>query len=261
MNAKASARPMKLDPKLRRLGSAAFLAALGVQSQVFCLADAPVTAKVVAVPPASRGQALYPANRPPLTPSPLLKLPIGSIIPKGWLRAQLELEADGMTGHLEEISQWCKFDDSAWASPSGQGKFGWEELPYWLKGYGDLGYVLHDPRIIRGARKWIDATLSSQEADGYFGPRANKTGLDGHPDLWPHMVMLNVLQSFYEFSGDGRVLPFMSRYLKWLNAQPPETFGRGYWPKLRFGDTLESAHWLYNRTGEAWLLDLGQENP
>jgi len=258
MNAKASARPMKLNPKLRRLGSAAFLAALCVQSQVLCLADANVTAKVVAVPPASRGNALYPANRSPLTPSPLIKLPIGSVIPKGWLRAQLELEAGGMTGHLEEISQWCKFDDSAWASPSGQGKFGWEELPYWLKGYGDLGYVLNDPRIIRGARKWIDATLSSQEADGYFGPRANKTGLDGHPDLWPHMVMLNVLQSFYEFSGDDRVLPFMTRYLKWLNAQPPDTFGRGYWPKIRFGDTLESAHWLYNRTGEAWLLDLGK---
>jgi len=249
---------MKLNPKLRRLGSAAFLAALCVQSQVLCLADANVTAKVVAVPPASRGNALYPANRSPLTPSPLIKLPIGSVIPKGWLRAQLELEAGGMTGHLEEISQWCKFDDSAWASPSGQGKFGWEELPYWLKGYGDLGYVLNDPRIIRGARKWIDATLSSQEADGYFGPRANKTGLDGHPDLWPHMVMLNVLQSFYEFSGDDRVLPFMTRYLKWLNAQPPDTFGRGYWPKIRFGDTLESAHWLYNRTGEAWLLDLGK---
>jgi hypothetical protein len=250
---------MKLNRNPRRLGSVAFLAALGVQSQVFCMADADVTARVVAVPPASWGNALYPANRQPLTPSPLIKLPIGSITPRGWLRAQLELEAGGMTGHLEEISQWCKFDESAWASPSGQGKFGWEELPYWLKGYGDLGYVLNDPRIIRGARKWIDATLSSQETDGYFGPRANKTGLDGHPDLWPHMVMLNVLQSFYEFTGDDRVLPFMTRYLKWLNAQPPDTFGRGYWPKLRFGDTLESAHWLYNRTGEAWLLDLGKK--
>jgi hypothetical protein len=259
MNANAVTRPMKSNPNPRLFGIAAFVAALCLQSQFCCMADANVTARVVAIPPALWGSALYPVNRQPLTPSPLIKLPIGSITPKGWLRAQLQLEADGMTGHLEEISQWCKFNDSAWASPSGQGKFGWEELPYWLKGYGDLGYVLKDPRIIRGARKWIDAALSSQEADGYFGPRANKTGLDGHPDLWPHMVMLNVLQSFYEFSGDERVIPFMTRYLKWLNAQPPETFGRGYWPKLRFGDTLESAHWLYNRTSQAWLLDLGRK--
>ncbi len=256
---------MKSNPTPRLLGSAGqlqlagLLAALCLQSQVWCMADADVAARVVAVPPAGSGNALYPANRQPLAPSLFIKLPLGSITPKGWLRFQLQLEADGMTGHLEEISQWCKFNDSAWASPSGEGKFGWEELPYWLKGYGDLGYVLNDPKIIRGARKWIDATLSSQEADGYFGPRANKTGLDGHPDLWPHMVMLNVLQSFYEFSADERVIPFMTRYLKWLNAQPPETFGRGYWPKIRFGDTIESAQWLYNRTGQPWLLDLGRK--
>jgi hypothetical protein len=201
----------------------------------------------------------YVTNRAPLAPSAFIKLPIGSIKPKGWLRHQLELEANGMIGHLEEISKWCKFENSAWASPDGQGQFGWEELPYWLKGYGDLGYVLNDKQIIAETRKWIDRVLASQEADGYFGPRANKTGLEGKPDLWPHMVMLNVLQSFYEFGGDPRVLPFMTRYLKWLNTQPPEAFGRGYWPRIRFGDTIESAYWLYNRTGDAFLLDLAKK--
>ena len=117
-------------------------------------------AAVVTCPPNSSAKPLYPANRAPLTPSPFIKLPIGSITPKGWLRSQLQLEADGMTGHLEEISQWCKFEDSAWASPTGQGKFGWEELPYWLKGFGDLGYVLKDEKIIARARRWIDAALA-----------------------------------------------------------------------------------------------------
>lgn len=215
--------------------------------------------RMVDQPAVTANEALYLGNRAPLQPSPLLKLPIGNIVPRGWLRHMLELEAEGMTGHLEEISPWCKFQDSAWASADGQGKFGWEELPYWLKGFGDLGYVLGDQRVIQHARRWIDATLSSQEPDGYFGPRANKTGLDGKPDLWPHIVMLNVLQSFYEYSGDNRVLPFMTRYLKWLNAQPPETFGRGYWPKIRFGDTVESAYWLYDRTGDTWLLDLARK--
>ena len=145
-----------------------------------------------------------------------------------------------MTGRLPEISKWCKFEGNAWADPHGQGHSGWEELPYWLKGYGDLGYVLKDEAIIKSARKWIDAVLASQEADGWFGPRANKTGLKGKPDLWPHMVMCNVLQSFYEFTGDERVLPFLTKYFKWLNTQPGENFGAGYWPKIRFGDNIET---------------------
>jgi len=203
--------------------------------------------------------AFYVSNRAPLAPSALIKLPIGSIAPAGWLRRQLELEANGMTGHLEEISKWLDFDKSAWASTNGTGQFGWEELPYWLKGYGDLGYVLNNKKIIAHARRWIDAVLASQEADGYFGPRVNKTGLNGFPDLWPHMVMLNVLQSFYEATGDARVLPFMTNYFHWLNALPPADFGKGYWPKVRFGDTIETAYWLYNRTGDGFLLNVAKK--
>src|SRR5947207_2953642 len=99
--------------------------------------------------------SFYLANRAPLAPAAFLKLPIGSIRPKGWLRRQLELEAHGMTGRLPEISKWCKYEDNAWASSEGEGHSGWEELPYWLKGYGDLGYVLKDEKIMKEARRWI----------------------------------------------------------------------------------------------------------
>jgi hypothetical protein len=213
--------------------------------------------RVLKVATATKNDApFYTANRPPLVSSPFVKLPIGSITPNGWLRHQLELEDNGMTGHLEEISKWCKFEGNAWVSPTGEGHSGWEELPYWLKGYADLGYVLKDEKIIQNARKWIDGVLAGQEPDGYFGPRSNKSSLKGKPDLWPHMVMLNVLQSFYEFSGDPRVIPFMLKYHRWLNGLPVEQFGLGYWPRIRFGDNIETAYWLYNRTGEAFLLDL-----
>src|SRR4030095_2287863 len=72
------------------------------------------------------------------------------------------------------------------------------------------------------------------------------------------MLVLNILQSFYESSNDARVIPFMLKYHKWMDTQPPETFGRGYWPKLRFGDNIETIYWLYNRSGEPWLLLLAQ---
>lgn len=215
--------------------------------------------QVVPVAVATGNESLYVTNRSPLLQAPFVKLPIGSIRPEGWLRQMLEIEARGMTGHLKEISPWLKFDSNAWANKDGAGHSGWEELPYWLKGYGDLGYVLNDPEIIREARKWIEAVLSSQREDGWFGPRELLKSLEGKPDLWPHMVMLNVLQSYYEYSNDARILPFMTRYFRWQNQLPPEYFGAGYWPKLRAGDNIESIHWLYNRTGDPWLLELAQK--
>lgn len=212
-------------------------------------------------PPVSGTNSFYVSNRTPLAPSPFVKLSIGSVTPKGWLRHQLELECEGMIGRLKEISPWLDFQKSAWSSKEGKGERGWEEMPYWLKGYGDLGYVLRDEAIIAEAKKWIEAAMASQREDGWFGPRELLTSLNGKPDLWPHMVMLNILQSYYEFSGDQRVLGVMTRYLKWENQLPPTAFGEGYWPKIRAGDNIESAFWLYNRipTNSGWLLDLAKK--
>ena len=215
---------------------------------------------LVEQPSANTTNSFYIGNRAPLMPSPFYKLPIGSITPRGWLRHQLELERDGMTGHLEQISPWLDFSKSSWADKLGRGKFGWEELPYWLKGYGDLGYVLKDPAIVAEAKKWIEAVLATQREDGYFGPRELLTSLDGgKADLWPHMLILNVLQSYYEAEADPRALDLMKRYFKWEDTLPVSAFGEGYWPKLRFGDNLESIFWLYNRTNEPWLLDLARK--
>ena len=215
--------------------------------------------RIIKTPPTSVGNAFYVSNRAPLLPSPLIKLPIGAIRPAGWLRHQLELEADGMSGRLTEISKWCDFENSAWANPDLGGQHGWEELPYWLKGFGDLGYVLQDPRIIAEARRWIEAALKSQRSDGWFGPRSNLNSLKGKPDMWPNMIMLDALQSFCEATGDERVPSFVANYFKWQMAVPPDDFLVPFWQQVRAGDNLDSVYWLYNRTGEAWLLDLAKK--
>ena len=223
-----------------------------------CSAYAQVDSQVgvVEAPPPSTPNSYYPGNRAPLVPSAMTKLPVGSIRPEGWVREQLRLMADGFTGRLAEISQWCKFEGSAWASPKGEGKFGWEEMPYWLKGFTDLGYVLGDERITAEARKWIEAILSSQRADGYFGTEENlKT-----PDIWPNMVVLYALRSHYEATGDPRIVPFITRYFRWLTTVPKDKLLPGSWQKVRGGDNLDSIYWLYNRTGDGWLLDLANLN-
>ena len=135
--------------------------------------------KLVEKPDVSGGNDYYVGNREPLLASPFVKLPIGAIEPQGWVRKQLELEADGFTGHLTEISKFLKKENNAWLSSEGVGDFPWEEMPYWLKGFGDLGYILGNERIIKEAKIWIEGFLGSQREDGYFGPRANLRGAHG----------------------------------------------------------------------------------
>ncbi len=219
-------------------------------------AQDPMKIKLVQTLPASGGNTLYQGNRAPLVPSPLVKLPVGSIRPQGWLLHQLEFMRDGFSGHLSEISKWCKINGSAWVNAHGEGEYGWEEVPYWLKGYIDLGYVLKDKRIIDEAEQWVNGVLSSQDSTGYFGPRRNKE----NPDIWPNMVMLSVLRTHYEATGDPRVIPFMTRYARWLTTVEKDHYLPESWQKWRGGDNLDHLYWLYNRTGDAWVLDLARFN-
>ncbi len=234
------------------LVAAFFLAAIPVVSFVLGgPADAPRTAaRSLGALPTAAPNRHYVSNRAPLTVNPLVKLPIGAVEPRGWLLSQLQLMRDGFTGRLSEISPYLR-DDSGWITLKGKG---WEEMPYWLKGYGDLAYLLNDPEMRRQAERWLNCAFKSQQPDGYFGPVENK---DNH-DLWPNMVMLAALQSFYEATSDARVVPFMTRYFQYENRLPDSSLLPASWQKLRGGENLESVYWLYNRTGEPWLLDLGR---
>jgi len=224
--------------------------------------QAAVPVRVVPVPPTTGTNDFYVSNAKPLAPSPLIKLPIGAIKPEGWLRRQLELQADGFSGHLTEISKFVKKEGNAWLSADGQGESPWEEMPYWLKGFGDTGYVLGDQRIIDEARIWIEGMLNSRNPDGWFGPATNKTGsrdTKNVPDLWPNMVALNALQSYYEYTGDTRVLELMQGYFKWELTVPDEKFLEPFWQQQRASDNLASVYWLYNRTGQEFLLQLAEK--
>ena len=241
-----------------------FLTAASVLFLVFsCTHPVRDSVKVVPLPDTGSVNSFYTSNRPPLQPEPFIKLPIGSVKPEGWLKKELELQAAGFHGHLEEISQYLQKKNNAWLDPQGKGEHGWEEVPYWLKGYSNCGYVLGNEKMIREAESWLLPVIRNQRKDGWIGPEHEKSGiathLRGRADLWPNMVMLTCLQNYYEFSGNDSVLSMMSRYFRYLQTYPDDKFLVGYWPRMRAGDMLYSTYWLYNRTGEKWLLDFAKK--
>lgn len=193
----------------------------------------------------------YTTQKAPLLPEHFIKLPVGKIKPKGWLNKYLELQRDGLTGQLGEISAWLDKNNNAWLNDGAEA--GWEEVPYWLKGYGNIAYILEDPKMLAETQTWIEAVFKSQQADGYFGPINDR---DGKRELWANMIMLWCLQSYYEYSKDKRVIDLMTNYFKWQLNVPDEQFLKDYWENSRGGDNMYSVYWLYNITGDTFLLDL-----
>lgn len=171
-------------------------------------------------------------------------LPLGAIVPRGWLRDQLQLQADGITGQLESL--WSDVGpDSGWLGGPGEN---WERGPYYLDGLVPLAHVLGDERLVTLARPWIEWMLGSQRDDGFFGPT-------GNDDWWPRMVALKVLTQHAEATEDDRVQPFLERYFRHQLEHLPDR-PLSSWGRARGADNALSVWWLYERTGDAWLLDL-----
>ncbi len=183
-------------------------------------------------------------NRSPLQPNHFDPLPLGAVAPEGWLKSQLEIQANGLTGHLDEFWKDVS-NDSAWLGGKGEG---WERGPYFLDGLLPLAYELKDQKLIAKADRWVDWTLTHQLPSGQIGPTSND-------DWWPRMVMLKVLTQYAEVTGDKRVIPLMTKYFAYELRELPGRPLRD-WGKYRWQDNAYTVIWLYNRTGDKQLLDL-----
>ena len=198
--------------------------------------------------------AHYTAFRAPLVQAPLLKLPVGSVRPQGWLREMLVRQANGLCGQLGTVSAWLDKTGNQWMSDTGT--HGWEEVPYWLRGYCSLAYLLDNKLMIGEARRWFSAVLRNVKEDGFIGPR-NTSG--GKPEIWAQMIMLWALQTYYEYSGNESVLTAMTNFFKWEMSLDDNQFLEDYWEHQRGGDNLWSLLWLYNHTGDDTLLPLADK--
>lgn len=225
-----------------------------------------IRARVVGKPDASRPIDHYVSNRDPLLPGPFAKLPLGAVRAHGWVRRQLDLMTAGQVGRLKELSKFLADDNGWFGTPND----GWEEQPYWFRGFHDLGVLTDDEKIKSESKRWIEAVFASQQQDGYFGPPAMKavTGKNGRVvvDLWPHMVMIDALRSYWEVTGDQRVIDLLTAFFRYCREIPEKQFvppsdrefgnWRAFIQWTRSGDMLPHIYWLYNITGDTWLLDV-----
>ncbi len=204
----------------------------------------------------------YIRSRYPLADNTCLELPIGAVKARGWLQEQLQRQASGMTGHLDELYPQVVGKRNAWLGGDGDT---WERGPYWIDGLLPLAYLLDDEELKAKAQVWVESILSSQQENGYFGPSEDygyEPGLqrDNSHDWWPKMVALKIIKQYYMATQDKRVAPFLLKYFRYQQEHlPQQPLGHWtFWGAQRGGDNLDVVLWLYNLTGEKFLLNLAE---
>lgn len=114
-------------------------------------------------------------------------LPLGAIKPQGWLKDQLTIQADGLSGHLSLF--WPDVMNSSWIGGTADGGLH-ERAPYWLNGFLPLAHQLENQTLIEMAYQYVDYILSHQAEDGWLGPDDDKDG----NEYWSKYFMMMILR-------------------------------------------------------------------
>ncbi len=184
----------------------------------------------------------YRGNPEPLLKNAYIKLPLGAVKPIGWLKSQLEDQAAGLTGNLDNF--WPDLVNSSWRGGDGEA---WERGPYYLDGLVPLAYILNNDTLINKVKRWIEPILASSSDSGWYGPAKNR-------DRWPLAVANKVLMQYYEGSGDNRALNVLLKYFRYLHDSPPDWPDKD-WRGVRAMENAVTGYWLYRQTGEPWILE------
>lgn len=182
-------------------------------------------------------------------PAVYRKFTTNEIKPCGWLKRQLEIQAEGLSGNLYKI--WPDIRDSSYIGGTIDS---WERVPYWLDGFIPLAYLLEDEEKIAVAKKYIDGIIASQREDGWLC--ICKDEERNTFDIWPAILILKVLTVYYECSKDERIEEIVYKGLKSVDNHV-KNFGIYGWASARWYECLIPVFWLYERVHEDWLLNLG----
>ena len=174
----------------------------------------------------------------------LIRLPVGSITPGGFLKNQLRLMAEGFTGQLQELTDGLQ--STAWiGGPKGFAETDGvyiSEAPYYIRGLTAVAYSLNDDALKKQAQRWLDWVMESSRPDGNFGPLDSQ-----EPSRINRSNVIDALENYYEATGDEKALMVIERYFVFLSTdllrQPVAN-----WDATRTPDLLDQSMWVYRHT-------------
>lgn len=216
-----------------------------------------------------------PKSAPPLSQRQKFLLPhaafrelqLGHVRPEGWLRDQLEKQANGFTGHQPDFC--FPFDRHFWAgNERGQDQesrnggifwYPWEQMGYWTDGAYRCAKLIDDDRLRRRALEPIRYTVENP-IDGWFlGPKRllalPPAPAEEDPGRWPQAVFFRALAGAAEGENTPDILTAMTRH--YVSDTKCDYQHGPYGPRDRVN--IESLLWAYGHTGDQRMLDMAQK--
>lgn len=195
-----------------------------------------------------------------LAPLEYLPLKLGEVRPYGWLHDQLQLQADGLGGHMHEFYPLIK--QGSW---TGKGNLNYSNLneagSYWFNGLVPHAYVLDSPTLKAAVREFLDHVLDTQWDDGWLGP---ETDDQWQPRwLWGRYPFLFGAIGMAEAEPElaQKIVPSLMRFVKLANTMLRQGRGTQDWTRgTRWQDFALALQWLHDwqteHDGSAETLEL-----
>ena len=166
------------------------------------------------------------------------ELPVGAVKPGGWIKKWLERQADGLSGHPENMAY--PYDTCMYAgvippppSPHGEDWWAYEQSGYFFDATARLNRLIDSPVVKARHQANLDFILKNSTERGYGASTW----------AWPNAVAGRALLADYSTTGDTNIVSLMARY---LGTNPTQG--------TRAGVNAEEAAYLYGATGDPQLL-------
>lgn len=167
------------------------------------------------------------------------KLPLGAIRPQGWLNDQMQLMSN-LQRRIGALSGFVK--DGEWS--------GGESLPRYVRGLILLSSALDDKMLKEKIASFISPIFASANEGGDFGPKNTLSQT-------PKIEAVKALLTYYEATGNERVLPFLKKFFK--NQFNTHTVSAMWFDsRARLLEEIEAIDAVYKETDLEWLHDLGE---
>ncbi|KAH6638519.1 duf1680 domain-containing protein [Truncatella angustata] len=146
--------------------------------------------------------------------------PLGSINPLGWLKDQLELEANGLAGNMFEFYRFV--NDSKWIGGTTEYSILDEASPYWFNGLVPLAFGLNSTRIQGQVRYYLDYVLDHQQSDGWLGFETTRETRG----LWARCLLLLGLMQYAEAdpTQTERIVDSIHRYVELAHSMLKDNY-------------------------------------